>query len=574
MGFSGPAYTWCNKRALHSHIRERLDRVLATPSWCLTFKDAHVTHLPRLSSDHAPILLNTSTAKRYADTMVDVPAEFLNSSPTLSETTNANISVLQMILQMYTSWSGQHTNFAKSAVFFSKTVSSDRRIAIASNLGDGSNIRVFEDSWIPTLPNFKPTSVMCNHTSVTWVSDLFVQGTTTWNFNLLYSLFPPDEVDCILRIDVPQSRQSDSLIWLKTPTGKFSTKSFYATIQAEFPSTSGTISTFNWKKLWKLDRCPPKIKVFAWRLLQGCLAVRTIIGRFMPHVVQHCPLCGIHNETIDHLFVQCHVTKLILVVSPLGYRIEDDNLTISGLLNDWISHHTGQEVFQLGICLLWSLWSARNKAIFEMKEFFVSTVIKDAITLHTDYSFSCVDPNFVRISQQHIVESLPAQQLSWSPPSTHHVKINVDGANGVSSSACAAVARNSFGNFQGCGTLCYGRCLPEEAEAKAFMLGVQLALKFNYHSVIIEGDASNIVHYINGSTENIPWRIRATILDIRFFAQSIPSVIFTSVRRACNHVAHELAREALLFCVSDWWNATAPPSCIVNSLSADSSATR
>ncbi|XP_026400288.1 uncharacterized protein LOC113296176 [Papaver somniferum] len=60
LGFSGPAYTWSNGRNLDALIRQRLDRVMAPPEWCISFHNAGVLHLPRLASDHAPILLNTS----------------------------------------------------------------------------------------------------------------------------------------------------------------------------------------------------------------------------------------------------------------------------------------------------------------------------------------------------------------------------------------------------------------------------------------------------------------------------------------------------------------------------------
>ncbi|XP_026417404.1 uncharacterized protein LOC113312888 [Papaver somniferum] len=59
LGYAGPAYTWINNQASHSHIRQRLDRVLASPDWCFKFQHTAVNHLPRLGSDQSPILLNT-----------------------------------------------------------------------------------------------------------------------------------------------------------------------------------------------------------------------------------------------------------------------------------------------------------------------------------------------------------------------------------------------------------------------------------------------------------------------------------------------------------------------------------
>ncbi|XP_026452102.1 uncharacterized protein LOC113352505 [Papaver somniferum] len=58
LGFSGPAFTGTNGRQMQPLIRQRLDRVVASPDWCLMFENSGVLHLPRLSSDHSPIILN------------------------------------------------------------------------------------------------------------------------------------------------------------------------------------------------------------------------------------------------------------------------------------------------------------------------------------------------------------------------------------------------------------------------------------------------------------------------------------------------------------------------------------
>ena len=55
--FNGPAFTWLNKRKGLARVQERLDRVLANAEWRLCFPDAVVQHLPRMHSDHCPILL-------------------------------------------------------------------------------------------------------------------------------------------------------------------------------------------------------------------------------------------------------------------------------------------------------------------------------------------------------------------------------------------------------------------------------------------------------------------------------------------------------------------------------------
>ena len=59
LGFSGPWYTWTNRREINNLIQERIDRFFMNPSWCLLFPDARVSHLTRCHSDHCPVLLET-----------------------------------------------------------------------------------------------------------------------------------------------------------------------------------------------------------------------------------------------------------------------------------------------------------------------------------------------------------------------------------------------------------------------------------------------------------------------------------------------------------------------------------
>ncbi|XP_026405518.1 uncharacterized protein LOC113300527 [Papaver somniferum] len=65
MGFVGPAFTWSNGAVENEPIFEILDRAMCTQDWFFMFQEKIVLNLPRISSDHAPILVNTHrTGKR------------------------------------------------------------------------------------------------------------------------------------------------------------------------------------------------------------------------------------------------------------------------------------------------------------------------------------------------------------------------------------------------------------------------------------------------------------------------------------------------------------------------------
>jgi endonuclease/exonuclease/phosphatase family metal-dependent hydrolase len=65
LGYSGPAYTWTNKRFSSVPTYERLDRCLGNADWCMAFPSTTIYHLPMMYSDHAPILavLNSRRAR-------------------------------------------------------------------------------------------------------------------------------------------------------------------------------------------------------------------------------------------------------------------------------------------------------------------------------------------------------------------------------------------------------------------------------------------------------------------------------------------------------------------------------
>ena len=62
--FHGPRFTCTNKSSIwQSTIKERLDRGLGNANWTLLFPTAEIHHLPKVKSDHCPILLNTDPSE-------------------------------------------------------------------------------------------------------------------------------------------------------------------------------------------------------------------------------------------------------------------------------------------------------------------------------------------------------------------------------------------------------------------------------------------------------------------------------------------------------------------------------
>lgn len=60
VGFVGPKHTWTNSHSINSLVLERIDRAWIKNDWLLAFPDSTVFHLPRMQSDHCPLLFSTS----------------------------------------------------------------------------------------------------------------------------------------------------------------------------------------------------------------------------------------------------------------------------------------------------------------------------------------------------------------------------------------------------------------------------------------------------------------------------------------------------------------------------------
>lgn len=59
LGYTGSKFTWSRGNQTDTLKVARLDRALGNIEWKILFPEAEVIHLPMVSSDHAPLLINT-----------------------------------------------------------------------------------------------------------------------------------------------------------------------------------------------------------------------------------------------------------------------------------------------------------------------------------------------------------------------------------------------------------------------------------------------------------------------------------------------------------------------------------
>lgn len=57
LGFVGPEFTWTKSPNSGAALWERLDRGVSSILWREAYPEAYIQHLPRLHSDHNPLLI-------------------------------------------------------------------------------------------------------------------------------------------------------------------------------------------------------------------------------------------------------------------------------------------------------------------------------------------------------------------------------------------------------------------------------------------------------------------------------------------------------------------------------------
>ena len=131
-------------------------------------------------------------------------------------------------------------------------------------VGDGSQIRVFKDSWI--LGYFPTKAAPLTQEGDSTVSSFIDQTTMDWNGQLIDQKIAPYLEQRIKAIPLCKMPQADCIVWPRNQDRNYSVKTGYQLLgeleNKEAASGSNTVGSRNfWKWMWSL-RIPNKIKTF------------------------------------------------------------------------------------------------------------------------------------------------------------------------------------------------------------------------------------------------------------------------------------------------------------------------
>ncbi|KAK9048344.1 hypothetical protein SSX86_032693 [Deinandra increscens subsp. villosa] len=124
---------------------------------------------------------------------------------------------------------------------------------------------------------------------------------------------------------------------------------------------------FRWIK-W----VPLKVSFCCWRASLDRIATGDNLVKKKIQVVSNCPMCLMHQESVDHIFFNCSFAKLVwaqvwawckLPITSLNSMVD-----VCRAVEDW-SYSRNQKDIILGVVYItiWSIWKSRNETVFSKK---------------------------------------------------------------------------------------------------------------------------------------------------------------------------------------------------------------
>ena len=191
----------------------------------------------------------------------------------------------------------------------------------------------------------------------------------------LGAYFLPADVDAIASIRTSSRVTDDIIAWAPEKNGIFTVRSAYrfAMDERERPSATAMSRAPDgrraiWKIIWGCP-APPKVRVFAWRIVTNSLA--TWANKFSRHleITDICPLCGVEREDGFHAFCRCPLAKEHWHAMALDWPIPSVD-AIHNVGPKWLFtllEPLDEATRMIVLMIMWRIWHVRNEITHEKK---------------------------------------------------------------------------------------------------------------------------------------------------------------------------------------------------------------
>ncbi len=276
-----------------------------------------------------------------------------------------------------------------------------------------------------------------------------------------------------------------------------------------------------------------------WRLCQNGLAVRLNLAKRGIKVNPKCPFCA-HDETVEHMVLQCEWTHLIWFVC-LDYK--PHNAAIQ-TFDKWLIEfccalpHTQENknfIISSIAYTCWYIWLARNEAIFQKKNVNPAAVIHRIQKAVAEYHQSWQQKSDTCHPLHGSIDS-----ARWCKPPRGSVKLNIAVVHKGKLLGMAFLARDCQGEVLHNQAMVAASTYRPAALAETTRKGLQDLVRLGYTAVEIETSDKEIIGRLRDQED---WRIEPLVSDIKTLQNSLSACSIQKVAETANKCA---------LCIAKW----------------------
>ncbi|KAL8111232.1 hypothetical protein AgCh_019083 [Apium graveolens] len=430
-------------------------------------------------------------------------------------------------------------------------------------LGDGQTINVRSDRWLRNKDDFCVDQSSTTADMSTKVCEFFRADLKSWDVTKVKACFNQADADAILSTRIPRTGTKDRVAWCHSSDGKYTVKTGYQWWHKNHVGELGLQQSKGWSNIWRLN-VPHKIKIFLWRFCRNNVPVRNLLRHRGARVPIGCNMCVEDIEHLAHLFFDCHFARACWQIAGLEYEMGDVENVPEWLLNK-LRNDTAENLGRIA-AVLWGVWFARNKRIFENKYMSPATTMNWSMTQIKEWRDANIKRQATGLNERGAMHQ---QNRQWVKPEPGCRKLNVDAAvkEGQNSFSVGLVLRDDRGQYIAGKTCRFAGSLSvEEAETVAILEGLLWTNELPPGPITIESDSLLSINAIRKGSVNF-LEIGHLVQHCRSLINSREGVSVVFTRKQANKAAHILARhpcELNSFVIN-----LSPPLCLLETLLSD-----
>lgn len=351
------------------------------------------------------------------------------------------------------------------------------------------------------------------------VDALIHHDSNSWNVEAIKTHLPQYE-DQIRKLYLSSTRTKDSVAWLPTKSGIYSTKTGYALNKLNPEQTVD--EAFKWQtNVWQV-KTSSKLKTFLWKTVAKALPVRTALTSRGILTEVRCKVCGELGDEL-HIFLHCPFAKRVWDLVPTVPTLQQHSLaSMKELLTE--AHRmtnlppSGVPNSPIYPWVLWFLWKARNQHIFNERIFTEEDIVLKAI----------LEARFWQEAQQSRAKDWKHQRKTEGEPNSSRACCYVDAAWSTSSGACGVgwIIKDDQGvNRHQYSTPYLFVASAISAEALAMKSAMSSALATGFSSLQFCSDSQILISLLRSGEDTN--ELKGLLHDIRVLSPLFTSISFS-----------------------------------------------